>query len=38
MDRRADFWAVFVAPDSLLDPIRGTSGFQRLQREYAKTK
>jgi len=31
-----DFWRQFVAPDALLNPLRDTPGFERLEREYGK--
>jgi hypothetical protein len=34
-DRKA-FWRQYIAADALLDPLRGTPGFDRLAREYGK--
>jgi tetratricopeptide (TPR) repeat protein len=33
---RARFWRQYVAKDALLNPIRGTPGFDRLEREYGQ--
>ena len=30
-ERAAAFWNDYIAPDSLLDPLRGSAGFQRLE-------
>ena len=35
---RAGFWRQYVAPDTLLNPLRGTPGFEELERKYGGEK
>jgi hypothetical protein len=37
-ERATAFWNNYIAPDPLLDPLRGSSDFQRLERAYGKGK
>ena len=33
---RVDFWRQYIAPDLLLNPLRGSPGFDRLERRFSK--
>ena len=35
-DERRDFWRRHIMPDELLQPLRGTPAYERLDREYGK--